>query len=341
MTTTPGELDIRRTLDVTRADYKDFDEDLVRLVQSSIMPPDASNADTYFLLQLAARYKLDPFAREIWAVPTRGKNGERKGTLILVGRDGLLAVAERHRTFRGFRNLPVYENDEFSYEAEPREMPDGTFSHVRHSFKVTEDRGKLLGAWAEAYRKDRPAVFFYAPLEQYFPKSEKKAEYSPWSTTLDVMIAKCALATSLRLAFRISGLYLEEEMEQARRHEPDRGGEYVGPDYGDDPVVEARLRQLFAAAEEAQPGSWLPGKVNVTLSQLESHEDRVALMAYLEQFILDRGGEVPLADVIESELAVDQESTVLAERADVAESTDDQERSVDDDPGEGGQARLV
>ena len=339
MNTTKGELDIRRSLDVGRADYKDFDPDLVRLVTSSIMPPDASNADTYFMLQLAARYRLDPFAREIWAVPTKGKNGERKGTLILVGRDGLLSIAERHRTYRGFRNLPVYAKDEFSYEAEPREMPDGTFSHVKHSFKVTEERGELLGAWAEAYRKDRPPVFFYAPLGQYFPKSEKKAEYSPWSTTLDVMISKCALATALRLAFRISGLYLEEEMYQASTLEQ-RNVEYVGPDYGSDADLEARLRALFAAAEETEPGSWLPGKVNVTLAGCESQEDREQLVVYLEQFILDRGGELPvLESVVEEPPEQEPGENPIPEPQ--VEEGDFEVAGPEDDAGQEGQRKLV
>lgn len=289
----PGKaLDTRRTVDVTRADFEKFDDQLVALVRSAIMPPEATNADTYFLLLLSARYGLDPFLREIWAAKMKGRTGEQGGVAIMVGRDGMLSIAERHRTFRGFRNQAVYENDEFSYDAEPREMPDGTFSHVRHSFDVTKDRGRLLGAWAEIYRQGRPPVFFWAPLEDYMPTSERKLEYSPWRSMKNVMIEKCALSTGLRVAFRITGIYIEEEMWSALQPVPEQV-QVEESRWPEDERLAEWLALLFDAAEEAQPGSWLPGKRHAALEACETGEDYVNLAERLEEFIQERGGTVP------------------------------------------------
>lgn len=287
-----SELDIRQPYEIGKAAFKAYDDDLIRLIRSSIMPPEATTSDTYYLLQLSARYGLDPFAREIWAAKMKGRTGEQGGVAILVGRDGLLAIAERSRSFRGFRNQVVCENDSFEYDAEPREMPDGTFTHVRHTWGKPQDRGPILGAWAEVYREGRPPVFFYAPLDEYIPKSEKKLEYSPWRSMKSVMIGKCALATALRLAFRISGLYIEEELAEAMSNGKSVDRQAL-PDYGEDPKLALRLADLFAACEATVPGSFLPGKIRVTLAQRDTQEKKEALALELEEFIGKHGGVVP------------------------------------------------
>lgn len=290
----PGRaLDTRRTADVTRADFEKFDDALVRLVQAAIMPPEATNADTYFLLLISARYGLDPFLREIWAAKMKGKTGDKGGVAILVGRDGLLSIAERHRSFRGFRNQAVYENDDFTYDSEPRKMPDGSFTHVRHSFDVTKDRGTLLGAWAEVYRQGRPPVFFWAPLMDYLPTSERKLEYSPWKSMRNVMIEKCALSTALRIGFRITGIYVEDEMWSALQPSVEHPQVVEASNWPEDEALASWLGLLFDAAEEAAPGSWLPGKRHAALDACESGEDYVALADRLEEFIQERGGKVP------------------------------------------------
>ena len=52
-------------------------DEMRALIRQSIMPPDASDTDLYYLLEMAATYQLDPFAREIWAVNMPGRNGAR------------------------------------------------------------------------------------------------------------------------------------------------------------------------------------------------------------------------------------------------------------------------
>ena len=74
-------------------------------------------------IELAKRYKLDPFARQIWAV----KYGNNPAQ-IFIGRDGLLAIAHRSAVF------------------------DGLESGIRTN-------GNTISAWARVYRKDMSHPF--------------------------------------------------------------------------------------------------------------------------------------------------------------------------------------
>jgi phage recombination protein Bet len=297
----------KRGLHTGRPAYEEFDKAMRALVKDTLLPDDASDADLYYLLEVAATYRLDPFAKEIWAIKMPGRNASAKGTLtIMVGRDGLLAIAERHPDFRGFRNAEVYENDSFSYEDEPRQMPDGTFSHVRHSFDVTKDRGPLLGSYAEVYREGRPAVFFWAPLNEYDKSSAEGA--SPWKKQLTAMIRKVSLANSLRLAYRISGLYIADEMtSQPLEQAPEAVGEDL-TNWGDDEAVKARLVDLFFALDES------PAKVKLKLAGM-SDQDRVDLIDELEAECEKRGVELPPPRDPDEAVVTDEEVEVVDEPA--------------------------
>lgn len=74
-------------------------------------------------IELARRYRLDPFSRQIWAI----KYGTNPAQ-IFVGRDGLLAIA--HRT--------------------------GVFDGLESGIRVN---GNSISAWARVYRKDMSRPF--------------------------------------------------------------------------------------------------------------------------------------------------------------------------------------
>lgn len=301
--------------------YRRFSEEMTRLIGSAIMPKNFTKPELYYVLEVAAAYGLSPFTKEIWAARMT-RNAEHGPITILIGEAGLLAIAQSNPHYRGNRALPVYENDEFRYLAQPRQMPDGTWSYVEHSFSVTEDRGKLLGAWCEVYRDDRPPEFFWAPIEQY----EKQGDYSPWGKQRDRMIVKCARANGLRAAFRISGAYVADEMSHALLEPHAVAQQQAGgpADFGDDPVVAAHLADLFAALEVAKPGVWSPARVRLELANRDA-EGKAQLIRELEEELVQAGVEPPAAP--------DPEMFVEGE---VVEETDEP-----DEPGvEGPQARL-
>lgn len=282
------ELSTKRGLHTGEPAYEQFAPAMRKLIKDSLLPSEATEADLYYLLEMAATYRLDPFARELWAVKMPGRNAAGGAYLtIMVGRDGMLAIAERHPDYRGYRCQAVYANDEFQYHSQPIAHPDGTHSHVEHSFTVIGDRGELLGAWAEVYRDGKPPVFFFAKLEEY-DKSDN--DYSPWRKQKTVMIEKCALVTALRHAYRISGLYIADEMTNAllapaKEVEQVQDGQF---NWGDDDDVKFRLADLFTVLGER----YTPAKQRVTLAGLDD-DGRRDLIARLVKECEEAGIDVP------------------------------------------------
>jgi phage recombination protein Bet len=162
----------------------------------------ATNAEVGMFLELCQHYGLDPFAKEAWCAVS--DKGARK-VLIMVGRDGLRKIAMR----QGFQvdGDVVRKGDEFTVEREPGKGPV-----VRHVYAPVETRKEIVGAWALATdMHGRSRGFFYAPLEEYKPKSA--SEYSPWSKQASVMILAAAERQAIRMATPLGGLLVVGEDE--------------------------------------------------------------------------------------------------------------------------------
>jgi phage recombination protein Bet len=267
--------------------YKQFSKEMLSLVAKTIMPPKYSTAELYMGLEIAATYGLDPFTRELWLVRMK-ENGP---VVPLVGRDGMLAIAERHSDYRGFRDGVVYEHDEFSVEDVPFELPSGQASYIRHKIKGFGDRGELLGAWAEVYREGKEPSYFLAYVDQY-----RRQGNTPWAKQPDVMIVKVALVNALRKAFRISGLYVGDEvtgasLEMGAARERTASGE-PKPLHEDSRWAE-RFETLFRLRNEITPGTYLPAKQTLLVSGCEDEAALEELAGKLEDEIREAGGVVP------------------------------------------------
>lgn len=125
------------------------------------------------LVELANRYRLDPFLKQIWAV----KYDPKQPAQIFCGRDGYLAIAHRSGVFDGIQSVGNYEDD------------------------------KLVSATATVWRKDCSH-----PFEVTVRAREYRKSTSVWSNHPDTMLCKVAECQCLRKAFSISGLYDPDEM---------------------------------------------------------------------------------------------------------------------------------
>lgn len=154
----------------------------------------ATNDELEMYLHLAARYDLDPFAKEIWFVK-RGSDAT-----IMTSRDGYLKIAQKNPDFIGLTSFVVREGDEFSVDA----------SHYDVSHKFGSKRGKILGAWAKCERDGRKPVICFVELEDYYD------DKSPvWKKYTSAMIQKVAEVFVLKRQFGISGLVTSEEMPES------------------------------------------------------------------------------------------------------------------------------
>jgi len=181
-----------------------FTEKEIETIRNTV----ASNANTHELnmfLSIAKRYGLDPFNKEIFFWKYKGQVN------IMTSRDGYLKIADRHPQFDGLVSDVVREHDSF------KRISDG----INHEYGGT-NRGKLIGAYALVYRKDRKyPVYVFAPFEEY------NADSKVWRQYPSAMILKVAESMALKRAFTVSGLVSREEMEVAQLEESSSSPRFI------------------------------------------------------------------------------------------------------------------
>jgi phage recombination protein Bet len=173
----------------------------VDLIRRTIAPPDATEDELALYLRLCHTYGLDPFRRELVLVKRRRRTPDgtyESSPIFITTRDGYLRAAQRDPGYAGIMSAAVHENDHFEFDVENQK--------IIHRFG--KDRGKLIGAWAVAYHKERPPVMAYVPLAEYYnPNSDT------WKTHPSAMICKVAEVYVLRRQFNLTGIVAREEIE--------------------------------------------------------------------------------------------------------------------------------
>lgn len=137
------------------------------------------------------RFRLDPFANQIYATVRRAKNG-KESVVIQTGIDGYRLIADRTGLYAG--------ND------------DPTFDQEQNPTKATVSVYKLIGGLRCPFTAS-------SRWDQYYPGD---VQGMMWKKMPHLMLGKTAEALALRKAFpaELAGLYTTEEMQQADRDQP-------------------------------------------------------------------------------------------------------------------------
>lgn len=143
------------------------------LLRQSVMPPNTSDADFLAFLQVAARYRLNPFLREIYAMPKKGG-----GIIPIVGIDGWCSIVQRDKRFDGVTFRYVVDED----------------SNLEMCFCTMYVKGQ-----------SRPVEVGERFSECYREKSE------PWNQMPYRMLRHRAYIQAARLAFGVHGIVDEDE----------------------------------------------------------------------------------------------------------------------------------
>lgn len=156
-----------------------------------------TDQECMMFIALCKGQKLNPFIREAYLI----KYSDAKPASMVVSKDVYQKRAEKNIQYDGKASgIIVLKDDEIEYRSGAFYIPE---------------KEKLVGGWAEVYRKDRShAERVEVSFDEYVGKKNDGTINGQWTTKPATMIRKVAIAQALREAFPtdLNGTVIAEEL---------------------------------------------------------------------------------------------------------------------------------
>jgi phage recombination protein Bet len=225
---------------------RDYTPQEVEIVKRTVMEgcPNASDFEVAQFLTICATVKLDPFARQIYAI-------RRKGKLVpQTSIDGYVTLAQRTGRYKG-RSLP-----EWTPEPGSAQRPDRCVVWV---YDTRGGKAPGLALWAEHKPDQNDFMWRSRPFEQ---------------------LEKCAFAKALRALFgadAFGGVYVEDEVQGMEMDEADVSHGTRPTSEQPAPAAEPEVQQVQARVIDVEPEQSQPDQDQIDDGAVRSDEWRQAL----------------------------------------------------------------
>lgn len=170
------------------AEMTGFKNEMLMVLHKSVAK-DTTPAEFAYFLNYAKSVGLNPLNKEVWCY--KNSKGD---VLIFTGRDGFLKKNKENPLYRGMRSSDVCQFDEFEID-----MIEGKVNH-----KITNNRGKVIGAYAIVSIEGQKDTIVYLDFEEY------DLGQARWKTAPKSQIKKCAQSQALRESAGMTGIQNEE-----------------------------------------------------------------------------------------------------------------------------------
>lgn len=242
---------------------RDYTGSQLSLIKRTVAK-DCDNDEFDLFMEVCRRAGFDPFRKQVYAFVFSKDDPKKRQLAIVTGIDGYRVVAARNRDYRPDNEPPRITYDEAAKN--PEINPLGIVKAEVSAYRFAEGEWHKLSA--EAYWDE------FAPIEEEYdwvdtgevwqdsgnskkkkvPTGKVKLGKESWRKMARVMISKCAEAQALRKGWpeELSGVYTEEEMEQA--FAADRTASQAVE------IAEQERREALVHAKDAVPLQWKAGE---------------------------------------------------------------------------------
>lgn len=181
----------------------------IDLVKKTICPAGIPDAEFKLFIRKCQASGMNPLLGECFCIKRNVNAGNKEKPnwiaqyVFQTAEQGMEARADQFEDFEGIRAAAVYEKDLCNI--------DPSKGEVIHTFDPTKERGRLLGAWAIAFRRGRKT-----PLEWLLFSEYTNGLNPQWAMRPATMMVKCARAAALRRTYpnKFSDVYAPEELDR-------------------------------------------------------------------------------------------------------------------------------